>query len=120
MVYYADNEVSNSIVRVGWLDKTVPFSTGSVNDIFLQKLLRRCFQRTNQTRGYHICPFCAKPEVGVPLKIEGMQVKLGSAEIHVRGPLGHVFVAPDLICHYILAHRYIPPKEFIEAVCSME
>jgi hypothetical protein len=119
MVYYADGDLSGSIVWVGWLDKTVPFSTGGTDSTFLQKLLKLYRERTKQTRGYHLCPFCAKPEVGIPVEVDGLRIKMGSAEIHVKGSAGRIFVAPDLIYHYILAHGYRPPSEFIEAVRSI-
>jgi hypothetical protein len=118
MVYYADGESSNSAVWVGWLDKAVPFSTGATDSAFLEELLKLYRHRTKQTRGYHLCPFCSKAEVGVPLDVGGQQIKLGSAEIHVKGSGGRTFVAPDLVYHYIVAHGYRPPTEFIEAVCS--
>jgi hypothetical protein len=118
MVYYADGESSNSVVWVGWLDKAGPFSTGVTDSVFLQKLLKLYLHRTKQTRGYHLCPFCAKAEVGIPLEIGGQQIKLGSAEINVKGSGGRTFVAPDLVYHYIVTHRYATPSEFVEAVCS--
>jgi hypothetical protein len=119
MVYYADSELSGSFVRVGWLDKMIPLNTGTADDVFLLKLRKRYHARTNQTRGYHLCPFCANPEFGVPMELEGKQFKLGSAEIHVKDPSGRIFVAPDLIYHYIVVHKYVPPREFIDAVCSL-
>jgi hypothetical protein len=39
----------------------------------------------------------------------------GSAEIRVVG-VGRVYAAPDLIGHYVEAHGYCPPEEFIAAV----
>ncbi len=118
MAYYPDNESSGSTIRVGWLDKKVPFSSGMVDSTFLQRLQKLYRDRTNQTRGYHLCPFCTKPEFGTPVNIEGEEIKLGSAEIHVRDANGQTFIAPDLLYHYILVHGYCPPIEFIEAVCS--
>jgi len=29
-----------------------------------------------------------------------------------------VYIAPDLVVHYIEAHRYAPPTEFVEAVLA--
>jgi hypothetical protein len=118
LVHYADGASSNSVVWIGWLDKAVPFSTGATDSVFLQKLLKLYCSRTRQTRGFHRCPFCAKAEVGIPVEVGKQQIKLGSAEIHVRGLGGRTFVAPDLIYHYIVAHEYKPPSEFIEAVCA--
>ena len=116
MFYYPDNESSGSVIRVGWLDKATPFNRGSVEPAFLQKLLTLYRARTNQTRGYHLCPFCAKPEFGIPVDIEGQRIKLGSAEIHVKDTSGRIFAAPDLLYHYVVVHEYNPPKEFTQAV----
>lgn len=42
---------------------------------------------------------------------------LGSAEIEVEDDHGKIYVAPDLLYHYITGHHYLPPRQFIEAVC---
>ncbi|MGW0731163.1 DUF7919 family protein [Streptomyces sp. NPDC002851] len=44
------------------------------------------------------------------------EMKLESAEILVGSGDGRVYVAPNLVTHYIDAHSYQPPQEFIEAV----
>jgi hypothetical protein len=119
MVYYADDTSNDSGVRVGWLDKSVPFKTGTTDPVFRQKLLSLYSNRANKTRGFHLCPFCNEPSFGIPLEIEGQQIKMGSAEIHVTDVRGRTFMAPDLIYHYIVAHEYLPPRDFVEAVCSV-
>jgi hypothetical protein len=43
---------------------------------------------------------------------------MGNGEIRVQAPDGQIYVAPALICHYIARHKYLPPKEFIEAVAA--
>lgn len=48
--------------------------------------------------------------------VGGGEMRLGSAEIVVKSSSGQVFVAPNLIVHYIEAHSYLPPREFVEAV----
>ncbi len=44
----------------------------------------------------------------------GWRVLVGSGGVRVLRPL--VYVAPELIVHYIEAHGYRPPDEFIQAV----
>jgi hypothetical protein len=44
----------------------------------------------------------------------------GSFEIIVPGRDGKVYRAPELIQHYVISHRYRPPKEFIEAVLALD
>ncbi len=58
------------------------------------------------------CPLCNEP---VSVEIDGESVRLGSAEIRVLGDDG-IYAAPDLLPHYIEAHGYQPPDEFVDAV----
>jgi hypothetical protein len=44
------------------------------------------------------------------------KLAVGNGEIRVSGKDGIVYAAPTLVCHYIQAHGYFPPEEFIEAV----
>jgi len=117
VVYYPDQSNSDDLVRAGWLVGDVAFSKGPVSATFLARLLVLCLHhRTKQTRGFHPCPFCDNPPIGMPVEFEGRVIKLGSAEIHVRAPDGRTFAAPDLIYHYVVQHGYKPPREFIDAV----
>jgi len=44
------------------------------------------------------------------------EVALGDAEIRVLGRNDRVFAAPNLIYHYVTAHGYRPPDEFLGAL----
>ena len=50
----------------------------------------------------------------------GSRFCAGSCEIIVPGREGIVYHAPALIAHYVRAHRYRPPREFIEAVLALD
>jgi hypothetical protein len=52
------------------------------------------------------------------MKMGGVQLSLGSAEIRVRSGAGELLAAPDLILHYVTAHGYGPPEEFVMAVLT--
>ena len=69
----------------------------------------------NRMRGWHACPFC---EVEYPIRVEvdGERQPIGDAEIRVSGTGGRAYAAPTLISHYVDAHRYRPPEEFVDAV----
>lgn len=108
MVYFPDEMSAAPVIRVGWLDRTVSFTTGTTDPIFIEKLLSLYQCRSNQTRGFHLCPFCKEPKFGIPLVVGGQQMKMGSAEIHLTHSSGQTFVAPDLIYHYITVHGYKP------------
>ena len=43
---------------------------------------------------------------------------MGNGEVRVRGAGGIWYVAPRLVIHYVVEHRYCPPQDFIEAVMS--
>lgn len=58
------------------------------------------------------CPLCNQR---IEMEIDGEMVRLGSAEIRVIGE-HNIYAAPDLLPHYMTAHRYMPPNEFLEAL----
>jgi hypothetical protein len=90
-------------VNIGWLDPDRPFPQGPTTEEFRTKLRQLCEQPVQQTRGLHRCEFCLGP--------------VGSAEMRVEGK-GRVYAAPVLVHHYVVAHDYRPPDEFIEAVLA--
>ena len=90
---------------VGWLAKDHPFPVGETERKTydrLCELLKHPFQPFCYL-GYHNCELC---------QFEGER---GVANLFVPGQ-GILYVAPELITHYINAHRYLPPSEFVEAV----
>ncbi len=93
-------------VNIGWLDRSEPFPTGETSGQFQDKLGRLISEPVMQTRGFHRCPFC-----------RGGDRPRGSAEIRVKGWRKN-YAAPVLIHHYVVAHGYKPPEEFIEAVLA--
>lgn len=102
---------SDATLNIGWLNSDVRFPTGETPPEFQAKLLLLCQRRVHQTRGVHHCPFC----VGV-----GRTDRAGSsAEMRVRSGIT-AYAAPTLIHHYVVAHNYKPPEEFIEAVLAWD
>lgn len=113
------------VLAIGWLDRSEPFVTGSVNDDLISRLSTLCVtQRVNQTRGYHMCPFCPQQEsmdlVRPTIVDDGKKVTLGSAEVWVPGEHGRILAAPNLVHHYIVRHHYLPPKEWLDAVEAVD
>jgi hypothetical protein len=121
MVFYRDLDTNSSerVIRIGWLNREQPFSQGFADPAFMDKLKLFYESRVRQSRGFHICPFCEARQFGISTEMSGKTLILGSAEIEVKDEQGRVFVAPDLLYHYITEHHYLPPKEFIEAVCKV-
>lgn len=109
--------IGQKILNIGWLDSKHPFNQRKSDELFLDKLFDFCLNRVNQTRGYHLCPFC-KSGFGLNVRRNKKKIILGSAEIRVKGNNGKIYAAPNLIYHYVESHNYCPPIEFVEAVLN--
>ena len=74
----------------------------------------------NQMRGYHRCNLCDADDACHPAEVvwEGEVHVVGSAEIRVIGADGVRYAAPNMILHYVSAHHYLPPTEFVDAVLN--
>lgn len=111
MSYYEDltpynyHHYSEQELNVGWLQKDQPFLQGEVPDGFLETL-KTYGEREHiifQTKGFHRCEFC-------------QENANSSNEIRVVSKNGILYASPKMIIHYIEAHKYLPPQEFIDAV----
>jgi hypothetical protein len=107
------------VVTVGWLAPAHEFPVGSIGTDALRALMHLALSaRTNKMRGYHGCELCRRHE---PIEMDtGREViLLGSAECWVPASSGRlVFAAPDLLYHYVTAHQYRPPQQFIDAAVT--
>jgi hypothetical protein len=132
MTYYADLtsysylpetlSEGTTALNVGWLDDAHPFPTGEPPEHFVQRLGALCVEHpVARTRGMHWCELCSEEQADYPVveHLEGTAVPLGSAEIRVADAAGIVLAAPDLVCHYVIEHAYLPPEAFIEAVLAL-
>jgi hypothetical protein len=106
--YLHPEEELPGTVNIGWLDKDHPYPKGETSGEFQMKLDQLCQQRVKQTRGIHPCCFC-----------RGRERPVSSSELRVLGN-GKVYAAPSLVHHYVVAHDYQPPSEFIAAVLAVE
>ncbi len=94
---------------IGWLSDEHPFPVGDTPPEFLVRLKEFCHNwRKGSLRwplffGPHECELCcnymASGNIGVP-----------SGDV--------LFAAPEMVAHYVEAHRYSPPPEFIAAVLA--
>ena len=119
---YFKSASSDGALNIGWLDNRNPFPTKRASETLLDALFERCLlYSVIQTRGFHVCELCDSPK-HEPMKVfrHGQENSLGSAEIRVKGKDGRVYAAPTLIYHYVAAHDYDPPKEFVEALLADE
>lgn len=103
------------VLNVGWLDDKMSYSHGAVDVDLAEKLLALCQWPVNQYFGWHNCPFCQECPVRIA-DLEG-EFCLGDGEIRVPRNDGKVvYVAPNLIYHYVTAHQYLPPAEFLDSL----
>lgn len=123
--YFPDQE--GDVRNVGWLGTGSRFATGDPEPGLVQALVTlAAFHSVNGTRGFHLCEFCGPrttPDDYEPATVsfefaERGEVTLGSAEIHVPGPGGVVYAAPTLVIHYIEAHGYLPPADFVKSALA--
>ena len=130
MAYYQDFSkydifpAWDMLVAVGWISPLHSFSTGAVASDVVSKLSELLVDPI-QPRfhlfmlGRHHCLYCpetipvAKAEV-----VNGVKLSIGRNNLFVPAAGKRVFVAPSMIIHYIIAHNYCPPQEFLEAVLS--
>jgi hypothetical protein len=112
--------VGQTILAVGWLDADHEFPTGDVSREFIDELAQICaISDYARTRGWQDCELPhSDGELEYPITVEvgGDKVPLGSAEVRVTTEDGTVLAAPNLIWHYVTAHQYRPPENFIKAV----
>lgn len=94
------------LLSVGWLERGHAFTQGAVDEAFVVKLreLLKAPWAPVDVMGPHFCDLCP------PGSRFG-----GVANLFIPSADG-VFVAPELLLHYVEAHRYRPPERFITAV----
>ncbi len=117
-MYYADLSTKCQVDRgsrvraIGWLSKDHAFTTGDVPQEFLATLrvhLAAAVQRVI-TAGPHFCELCANPS--------DKRKRVGGSRNLWIPTIDYVYVAPELILHYIEKHNYRPPDEFVIAVTA--
>ena len=100
--------------NVGWLGVGHEFERAKPPEDILQIVWEHCKISVAYMRGIHRCEFC--DDVSYYAERNGEHLLLGAAEIRVFSPSGEIFAAPTLIYHYMKAHHYLPPDEFINAL----
>lgn len=117
MTYYRDHSkrcmaASGPHVRaIGWLDNAHRFRKGRTSEEFRERL--RAFAKKASTSmdtlgwgyafGLHNCELCEEYESGLNFGVPADRL---------------LYVAPEMVSHYVDSHRYRPPKRFINAVLA--
>lgn len=115
--YFTQNRLSRAY-NIGWVEADSQLKTGII-DSQVPLLLERYYADLvgNQTRGYHGCALCGNWEPG--FERQDQRIILGAAELWIPSDNDRIFVAPDLVIHYLREHSYRPPDEFITAVLRL-
>jgi len=121
---------SERVKAVGWLENGCAYSTGAVEPRAIARLfdIAEHPQWTTGELGYHACDLCpdapertgtlaAWRQQGILGTWRTRTAEVGGSELCIPGH-GCVYIAPSMILHYILAHDYAPPPEFINALLS--
>ena len=121
MTYYPDLSacdyfgfIDAPLVAVGWLENGRPVPRGEVPEqVFerLRELLREPWGPV--FAGWHDCDLCVY-RYG-PSKMRTNPNAVGFKNVFVPGD-AKIYLAPELILHYIDQHGYAPPSEFQQAV----
>ena len=100
----------------GWLDPSAEFRTGPCPEPAVRRLVEAAKTPVQRTRGFHLCEFCEEREpMGTTYPTgDGGKLLLGSACLEVFDGEGNVWIAPNLVLHYIDSHRYLPPDPILE------
>ncbi|MGV6800795.1 MAG: DUF7919 family protein [bacterium] len=126
MTYYADfskyvhfshQEKGSNVQNIGWLDKRKSFPKGVVDAKVIKKLEAFTKYSVHQTRGFHYCTICKSDDI-IQYPMGDDNLLLGSAEIRIFGDNDVSYASPNMLLHYVTAHNYLPPKEFLAALLS--
>jgi hypothetical protein len=136
MAYFPDlspysygNHHHEGVLHVGWLDNIHPFPRGPGPRAVLEKIKSLAANPAAKHRGYHRCDLCVEPsnlertflrhdERIIDPSCEWARwwaARESNGEIRLVAQ-DVTYAAPVLIVHYIEAHDYLPPAEFLRAV----
>jgi hypothetical protein len=96
---------------VGWLSREQPFSHGTVVAEVLDRIRQFGARWRESTealgwgmfRGLHRCELCGRARMFGNFGVPAGQI---------------LYVAPEMVAHYVQAHDYVPPPGFLAAVMS--
>jgi hypothetical protein len=97
---------------VGWLERGHSYAMGDFDGVLFSALAELDVKPWEpiMCMGYHSCTLCE--ESG-----DFTSSEMGVHNLFIPGE-GVVFVAPELILHYMRDHRYKPPEEFRQAALA--
>ena len=120
LTLYTYSNTDIEMKNIAWLETGHDYKKGEVSKEFKDKLWKYMRYPVKVARGFQVCPLCSSVKRDVPTTtFNGETRNVGYYELRVWGQNNTVYAVTSLIFHYMEAHQYEPPKEFIEAVmCS--
>lgn len=109
----------DNVLNVGWIDPRGSFPIGVVSAPIKEALLNIAFGRfaakpvVEPNRAPPVCPAC-----GGAVRIEREGRILTDSELWIPAE-GKTYASPILVIHYIEAHNYLPPQEFLDAIANL-
>jgi hypothetical protein len=108
---YFGGQYASFLRAVGWLDNAESFNRGVCEGRVVQRLVELREKLWEPAllhfRGWHTCNLCADGHADAR-SCYNMFVPAG----------GVIYVCPEGILHYVLQHKYLPPREFANAVVA--
>ena len=101
-------------MNIGWIGNGSEFVLAEPAEETLQAIWEHCKISIAYMPGIHRCEFC--DDFSYYAERNGEYLMLGGSEIRVFSPRGEIYAAPTLIYHYMHAHYYQPPAEFLRAL----
>ena len=116
-VWESPGATIETLRAVGWLERGWAYSKGEVTEPFFEALLNLLVRPWEPVAaaGPHACSQCRFAGGPAQLTFGGTTITMGVSNVYVPGN-AVIYVAPSLVAHYVDAHEYQPPKEFMEAV----
>ena len=117
--YCQDGKYSSLVLQkglrlyaVGWLERP-GFVTGHVPDVCVEALVAAHATKivSDGTRGIHTCTLCG--EILPQLQWRDQTIQLQGHGHYLIQMDKTVYIAPELLLHYIREHSYCPPQEFL-------
>jgi hypothetical protein len=106
-----------ALCAVGWLER-MGFPTGEVPQACIDALIAAHAKAiiSDGTHGWHEGTLCDRRQPPQPLEELECAIELRGRGHYLVLCDGAVYMAPELLLHYILKHHYCPPQEFVDAV----
>ena len=120
MAYRQDLSQTGCLVSVGYLSRGHDYPKGETSDVALDRLATLAMRPLGCWAGLHCCDLgsCGSNLPQPELKWRGMTISRFCSTDIVVPDRTVIYVAPELILHYIRAHHYLPPSRFIEAALN--